>query len=300
MSYATVTLTGKVTSPTGAASRSGFSIMANTPRVVDAAGKVVLAGAVAIQPDATGAFSVALPATDDVNLTPSGFQYRILGHHGIDTTFSLPTSLGTVDLAELVPVTAAPLPEEIVLDATVKALVDNPGSGVRASLSGLYATPADVVALVPGEVANAVAGHTPGSEMLYVMRATNFSTTNTGTNLALISGLVGVTTGVGRPCLVEAFLPRVSHSVVDGGVMLALYAVKTGSPGQWIMLTERYTPKTAAGTGEGIYIRRRWSMAADEEWTFGVYMSGVVAGTSTLYAGGGTYPNPASLTVISR
>jgi len=139
MSYSTVTLTGKVIGPTGSPSRANLAIVTNAERVVDAAGKTVLAGSVTIAPDSTGAFSVSLPATDDTRLTPSGFQYRLLGPHGIDESFYLPASLGTVDLAALITVAPAPIPAESLTDATVRALIDNPTSGVRASLFGTYA-----------------------------------------------------------------------------------------------------------------------------------------------------------------
>ncbi|WP_229662618.1 hypothetical protein [Nocardioides phosphati] len=133
-------MTGTVTSPSGDPTRSNLSVLANVERVVDATDNVILAGAVTIRPDNTGAFSVVLPATDDVSLTPTGFQYRLLGPHGIDESFYLPASLGTVDLADLITVAPAPIPAESLTDATVRALIDNPTSGVRASLFGTYVT----------------------------------------------------------------------------------------------------------------------------------------------------------------
>lgn len=139
MAYSTVTITGTMKKPGGTPLRGTLSFVPNVDRVTDAAGNVVLAGTTTVKLDSTGSFSVSLPATDDVRLTPSGFQYHCYGPGDLDFTFSLPASPGTTTLAALVPVAPAPVAEANLTDATVKALVDNPASGTRSSLSATYA-----------------------------------------------------------------------------------------------------------------------------------------------------------------
>lgn len=116
----------------------------------------------------------------------------------------------------------------------------------------------------------------------------------------LIPGLSTTVVGTGRPVHVEVFLPRVGHSVADAALMVAIQAVKTGESAAWVMLTECRTPANANNSGEGVYFKRRLILEDESEWTFSAAMCGTEAGTSSLYASGGAYPNPASISAISR
>lgn len=135
MSYATVTLTGKILTQHGQAQRGSVGIFTNVGHILDASGNVILTGAVQVTLDSTGAFSVALPATDEPNLSPNGFQYTLRAPGGISVTFSLPTTPSTVDLADLVPIAPAPVAAASLTDATVAALINNAASSVRAALA---------------------------------------------------------------------------------------------------------------------------------------------------------------------
>jgi len=137
VAYATVTLTGQFLTPSGQGIGGTIRIEPSVPWVIDATGNKILVGTVSAKLGDSGAFSIALPATDDVTLSPSGFQYTLHGPTG-SITFSLPTTPSTVDVADITPVAPAPVAAANLTDATVKALVDNAGSGVRASLSATY------------------------------------------------------------------------------------------------------------------------------------------------------------------
>jgi len=137
MPYATVTLTGQFLTPSGQGIGGTIRIEPSVPWVIDATGNKILVGTVSAKLGDSGAFSIALPATDDVTLSPSGFQYTLHGPTG-SITFSLPTTPSTVDVADITPVAPAPVAAANLTDATVKALIDNAGSGVRASLTAVY------------------------------------------------------------------------------------------------------------------------------------------------------------------
>jgi len=139
VAYSTVTLTGKYLAPDGTPLGGTVGITMNIGHVLDATGNKVLVGSTSAKLDSAGAFSLVLPATDDVTLSPSGWQYTLHGPTG-RVTFSLPASPSTVDIADVTPVAPTPVAAASLTDATVKALIDNAGSGVRASLSATYAS----------------------------------------------------------------------------------------------------------------------------------------------------------------
>lgn len=146
MAYSTVTISGKLTNPAGNADRRPLTFVTNVDRITDAAGNVIMSGSATVHPDSTGSFTVALPATDDVRLTPSGFQWHVYGPSGIDFAFDLPATPATVDFSDLVPAPVAPLPEGNAADAAVSALLDNDASGTRSRLDVAYARKPDGIA----------------------------------------------------------------------------------------------------------------------------------------------------------
>lgn len=111
MAYDTVTLTGTYELPNGTADTGRVHITPTVDTILDATGNVILGGAFSITLDAAGSFSVTLPATDDVRLNPTGFGYTLLPALGsgtrASTSFSLPASPATVDMADITSVDPA-------------------------------------------------------------------------------------------------------------------------------------------------------------------------------------------------
>lgn len=147
MAYQTVTLTGKFLDPTGIPLRGSVQILPNVQRITDAAGNVILSGGITAPLDASGAFSAILPATNDVGLSPTNFQYSVWGPGGVAITISLPAGTSPVDLADVVPVTPAPVATADLADATVAGLVNNTASATRTVLNSKFAFGSDTLAL---------------------------------------------------------------------------------------------------------------------------------------------------------
>lgn len=103
--YATVTLTGTYLLPDATPAQGTIEIIPSEKVIVDATGDVILAGRVKVKLDETGSFSVALPATDDPNLNPTGFGYTVsakLHHTSVKAvSFSLPAAVPVVDVADV-------------------------------------------------------------------------------------------------------------------------------------------------------------------------------------------------------
>ena len=98
----TVTLTGHQTLADSSGSPLPVKIRPVPTRVVSSLYDVVVDGApVVVKPDAAGQWSKTLVATDAAGFTPTGWTYRV--ETGTDALYvSLPASLGTVDLADLI------------------------------------------------------------------------------------------------------------------------------------------------------------------------------------------------------
>lgn len=98
----TVTLTGHQTLCDGNGHPLPVKIRPVPYRVVGAQwGVVVDSDPVVVTPDAAGQWDVVLVATDATGFTPTGWTYRV--ETGTDALYaSLPASLGTVDLADLI------------------------------------------------------------------------------------------------------------------------------------------------------------------------------------------------------
>lgn len=79
-----------------------------TPRAIltdPVANQIIIPKTVTVDLDANGAFTVVLPVTDDTDVTPTGFTYRVeeafTGGRVYDIT--LPSSPSTQNLADVVP-----------------------------------------------------------------------------------------------------------------------------------------------------------------------------------------------------
>lgn len=109
----TVTVTGKYLDASGAAVRGSVTFTLDTPLLDAGASTYIIETEYTVALDAQGAFSVALPATNDPDVTPTGWTWTLTPNFdGADPlTFALPTNLGpTVDITVLAP--ALPNPSE--------------------------------------------------------------------------------------------------------------------------------------------------------------------------------------------
>jgi hypothetical protein len=105
----TGTVTGKFVNPDGTAVVGKVAFTPSPTALLDAGGSaVIMAGTTEATLDGTGALSVVLPATDDLDLNPQGWTYRVQFHFGPLTRFapySITVPAGTVrDLAAITPV----------------------------------------------------------------------------------------------------------------------------------------------------------------------------------------------------
>ena len=110
----TVTVTGKYLDASGAPVRGSVTFSLDTPLLNAGASTVIIETDYTVALDAQGAFSVALPATNDPDVDPNGWTWTLTPNFdGADPlTFSLPTNLGpSVDITVLAP--ALPNPDPI-------------------------------------------------------------------------------------------------------------------------------------------------------------------------------------------
>lgn len=104
MAIQLVTVTGKYQINDGPAVGK-ITITPTVPTVSDTDGNIIIFGSFEKVLDGQGAFSIALPATDDPNLNPQNFGYRFQGDFTLgavpDITIPLPVAAGpTYDLTE--------------------------------------------------------------------------------------------------------------------------------------------------------------------------------------------------------
>lgn len=81
-----------------------------TPRsvLIDSAyDQIIIPNTITVTLDATGSFAVALPATDDPDITPTGFTYRVeesfSGGRTYDISIPSASAGGSINLADVVP-----------------------------------------------------------------------------------------------------------------------------------------------------------------------------------------------------
>ena len=106
MSYTTSTLTGSYKTWSGGPAAGTVEIIPNSPVLIDAEGDVILSGRVKATLDASGSFSVTLPATDDATVEPAtGRQYTVvakLRHQHLKAVTGVELAGGaTVDMADV-------------------------------------------------------------------------------------------------------------------------------------------------------------------------------------------------------
>lgn len=105
----TITLTGTFPVPVAGTARAGRIVFTPSATLVDATQKAIYSGGGSVSLDASGAFSVALLCTDDTDVQPAGWRWRVdeQPSGGPRRTYwiALPSTLGsTVDLSALSPV----------------------------------------------------------------------------------------------------------------------------------------------------------------------------------------------------
>lgn len=101
---ATGTLTGTYHHPDGTPRSGTVYIEPSVAPIRDATGNVVIAGKVHVDLDSAGSFSVALAATDDTSLDPSGCTF-IVRLRGLPPVSGVRILSGqTVDMADITPV----------------------------------------------------------------------------------------------------------------------------------------------------------------------------------------------------
>lgn len=111
-SVTTITVTGQYLDATGAAVRGSVTFTLDQTLLVAGASAFIAATDYTVPLDANGEFSVALPATNDPDVAPSGFTWEVRENFDGGRTFdiSLPTNLApTVDLSTIAPALTAPI-----------------------------------------------------------------------------------------------------------------------------------------------------------------------------------------------
>ena len=113
VNMSTVTLTGRYLDASGAPVRGSVTFTLALTLANASAATFIIPTAYTTVLDATGSFSVALPATNDPDVAPSGWTWEVAENFDDGRTFliSLPANLApTVDLSTLAPALPSPAP----------------------------------------------------------------------------------------------------------------------------------------------------------------------------------------------
>lgn len=107
----TITVTGTLPSPVGGTARKGAIVFTPSARLVDGTQKAIYSGGGKAELDTDGKFSVTLLCTDDADVQPEGWRWRVdeqpSGGERATYWIDLPHTLGpTVDLSEIAEVDA--------------------------------------------------------------------------------------------------------------------------------------------------------------------------------------------------
>lgn len=107
----TITVTGTFPAPVGGSARAGHIVFTPSATLVDSTQKAIYSGGGSVALDNTGHFSVALLCTDDTDVQPTGWRWRVdeqpAGGPRRTYWIDLPHTLGsTVDLSTLANVDA--------------------------------------------------------------------------------------------------------------------------------------------------------------------------------------------------
>lgn len=105
----TITVTGTFPVPVGGAARAGTIVFTPSAVLVDSTQKAIYSGAGAVTLNASGQFSATLLCTDDTDVQPASWRWRVdeqpTGGQRRTYWIALPSTLGpTVDLSALAPV----------------------------------------------------------------------------------------------------------------------------------------------------------------------------------------------------
>ena len=148
---------------------------------------------------------------------------------------------------------------------------------------------------IDSKVTAAVAAHTPGIELAYAERTTNFATTSTVHGAgALVPSLVVSVVGQGREVDIRFNAQTVLHSVADTGVLCG-YEVNNSATSNLCQSTVVSSPSNTVG--RGMDVSRRVILTDGVTYTIKAYCYGLAAGTSTIVAAAFA---PMSLSVTSR
>lgn len=135
----TVTVTGKYLDASGAPVRGSVTFSLDTPLLDAGASTYIIETDYTVALDSQGAFAVALPATNDPDVTPTGWTWTLTPNFdGADPlTFALPTNLGpSIDLTVLAP--ALPNPSQ-TYSYVLTSAVGSPSGVAPLNASGTIA-----------------------------------------------------------------------------------------------------------------------------------------------------------------
>lgn len=140
----TITVTGTFPVPVAGTARAGQVVFTPSAVLVDSTQHAIYSGGGPVDLDASGHFSTTLLCTDDTDVQPTGWRWRVdeqpTGGQRRTYWIALPSTLGaTVDLSQLAPVSApdgsgqtpsggGPSPSSTVTGATSYGQVPNAGT----------------------------------------------------------------------------------------------------------------------------------------------------------------------------
>lgn len=190
------------------------------------------------------------------------------------------------------------------LAAGVDRILNNPSSAPATTLDGKITAanetqvPPLVEALVPGEVADAVDGHVPGSSLGYVERASSYVVTNVAPALAASTAMGLTVTGAGRPVELEFYVPEIYHSVVGTRVVIGI-AYQRDSIYQGNL---RYVSKRSYSDTEGdqMIVKSQLMLTSGHEYFFYPVFGAFAAGTTSLKVSGAAGGPVMTMSAVSR